>query len=178
MAKNKTWKLLGHLVDISIPKWNFLVTILAWKFARCCKNPSTPFLQTRWNWWTPTERKVAWTSKESRNPRFFPLEPPTMEVSTVLFNTAKVRSSQTFLCRMFVSNVFGLGSVAYWMDAKRFSGLREKRFFLGNEITITSLAGATYLKMSRHVLRIQWYFRWLSSSFRSDVMVTHKFTGH
>jgi len=64
------------------------------------------------------------------------------------------------------------------MDAKRFSGLREKRFFLGNEITITSLAGATYLKMSRHVLRIQWYFRWLSSSFRSDVMVTHKFTGH
>ena len=27
-------------------------------------------------------------------------------------------------------------------------------------------------------LRIQWYLRWLSSSSRSEVMVTHRFTGH
>jgi len=38
--------------------------------------------------------------------------------------------------------------------------------------------GATYFKMCSHVLRIQCYFRWLSSSFRSEVMVAHKFTGH
>ena len=32
-----------------------------------------------------------------------------------------------FFCRKFVSNVSGLGSIAYWMDATRFSSLREKR---------------------------------------------------
>jgi len=38
--------------------------------------------------------------------------------------------------------------------------------------------GATYLKIFKRVLRIQWYLRWLSSSFRSEVMVAHGFTGH
>jgi len=43
---------------------------------------------------------------------------------------------------------------------------------------MTSHVVATYLKMCRHVLRIKWYFWWRSSSFRSDVMVAHMFTGH
>jgi len=63
------------------------------------------------------------------------------------------------------------------MDATQFSSLREKRFFHGNDITMTSQVGATYLKMCRHVLRIQWYLRCLSSPFCSDVIVAHKFTG-
>jgi len=51
--------------------------------------------------------------------------------------------------------------------------LREKRFFPGNYITMASQVGAIYLKMSSHVLRIQWNLRGLPSSFRSEVMVTH-----
>jgi len=43
---------------------------------------------------------------------------------------------------------------------------------------MTSKVGTTYLRMCRHVLRIQWYFRCLPSSFRSEVMVAHRFTGH
>jgi len=74
--------------------------------------------------------------------------------------------------------VIGLGSVAYWMDATRFSSLREKRFFPRNDITLTSKVGATYLKMCRQILRIQWYLRCLRSSFRSEVIVAHRFTDH
>jgi len=40
-----------------------------------------------------------------------------------------------------------------------------------------SQVGATYLKICRHVLQMQWYVRWLSSSFLSEVMVAHRFTG-
>jgi len=68
--------------------------------------------------------------------------------------------------------VFGLGSVAYWMDASRFLVNAKSVFFPGNYITMASQVGAIYLKMSRHVLRIQWYLRCLPSSLHSEVMVT------
>jgi len=48
--------------------------------------------------------------------------------------------------------VFGLSSVAYCMEAARFSSLGEKRF-PGNDITMTM--ATTYLKMCRDDLRIQ-----------------------
>jgi len=51
--------------------------------------------------------------------------------------------------------VFGLGSVAYWMDATRFCSLRWKRFYPWNDVTMTSEAGATYLKTCGVVLRRQ-----------------------
>jgi len=51
-------------------------------------------------------------------------------------------------------------------------------FFPGTDMTVTSQAGATNLEMRRHVLRIQGYLQLLCSSFRSDVMVAHRFTGH
>jgi len=57
------------------------------------------------------------------------------------------------------------------MEAARFSSLGEKRF-PGNDITMTM--ATTYLKMCRDDLRIQWYSRWLSSSFRSDVMAANR----
>jgi len=44
---------------------------------------------------------------------FAPWALPKKEVSTFFILIAKVRSSETFLCRNFLSNVFGLGSVAY-----------------------------------------------------------------
>ena len=74
--------------------------------------------------------------------------------------------------------MFGLGSVAYWMDSTRFSNQREKRFFFGNAIIVPSQVGAIYLQMCSDVLRIQWYLRCLSSSFRSEAMAAFTFNGH
>jgi len=57
--------------------------------------------------------------------------------------------------RKCVSNVFGLGSVAYWMDATRSCKLCKKRIFPWNDDIMTSEVGATYLKMCGAVLRIR-----------------------
>jgi len=43
-------------------------------------------------------------------------------------SNAAANSKNVVLCRKFISNVFGLGSVAYWMDAARLCSLREKWF--------------------------------------------------
>ena len=40
-----------------------------------------------------------------------------------------------FLCEKFVSNMFGLASVAYWMDVTRLCILREKCFPPWNAVT-------------------------------------------
>ena len=77
------------------------------------KQRNSLFLQV---WWVGGYRLVDKWLEPQNCPEirgFCHRGPPTKEVSTFLIIIAKVRSSQTFLCRKFVSNVFGLGSVAY-----------------------------------------------------------------
>jgi len=44
-------------------------------------------------------------------------------------HNCKILKHFQFLYREIVSNVFGLGSVAYWMEATMFCSLRKKVFF-------------------------------------------------
>jgi len=43
---------------------------------------------------------------------------------------------------------------------------------------VPSQVGAIYLQMCSDVLRIQWYLRCLSSSFRSEAVAAFTFNGH
>ena len=111
------------------------------------RHPNTPYLQVWWWWLVPTGRNVAWTSKYPRNPRFSPLWPPTKQNFNFFYHYfAGNVFTNIFLCRKYVSNVFGLVSVACWMDATKFCSLREKRIFLWNDVTMTSEIGATTSK--------------------------------
>jgi len=84
----------------------------------------------------------------------------------------------TLYRRKFVSNVFGLSSIAFRMGATHFSWRHENLFFPQNDVTVTSLWLLIYLKRFVAVVRIRRWLHWLSSSIRSGVMANHNFTGH
>ena len=73
-------------------------------------------------------RKMAWVLNIPEIHAFLPSWTLTKNVSTFLIIIAKVRTLPTFLCRKFLSNVFGLSGMAVWMKVTGFLSLRENVF--------------------------------------------------
>jgi len=119
MAKNRAWKAISGDCAFLL-KYKFPVKILAWNLAGWRKAskynfaaslgrlPSTDWQKSSLNLKIPAKSVV-----------FAPLVPPPIQVSTFLIITAKEQRCglhKHFLCGQFISNVYGLSSVAYWMD--------------------------------------------------------------
>jgi len=66
---------------------------------------SVGFLGTAW-------QKSGLHLKKAKSMVFALLDPSTRKISTLVIIFAKVRSLPTYLCRKFVSNVFGLSPMA------------------------------------------------------------------
>jgi len=59
---------------------------------------------------------------------FAPLDTPPKSFK-FFYHHWKCKDFTNTFCRKLVSSLFGLGSIAYGMDATMFCSLREKRFF-------------------------------------------------
>ena len=141
----------------------------------CCKTPKYTFSATLVGLVGTDREKTGWNlQKSSKSVVFAPLNLP-WNISTLGIIIAKVRFSPTFVCRKFVCNVFGLSSVAVWMDATCFPRLPEKKFPPQNDVTMMSQVGSTLLQKCGAVSRTQWCLHWLPSSIHPHVMVDHSF---
>ena len=66
-------------------------------------------------------QKSGFKSKKNQNVWILTRFSPTKMFSVTLIIIAKLRSLPTFLCRKFISNVFGLSSMTFRMEATHFS---------------------------------------------------------